>query len=145
MFRSLFALLLAVAIFALPACDTEGNTADLGEFTLALTGFTPHIGHTMYFRLVNDSTGQPVAPVRTVEVTQADFSVTFPQVIDAGQTYHIDFFADVDDNGEADESPSGTPPGVDHTWRKSGTGTAAGLTINFAHDVTWQDITPFET
>jgi hypothetical protein len=139
---ALGALALALAVLA-SSCGGTKNVGTLGNFSMNFTGFTPHLGMTFYLRLVDTTNHTTVSITTPTTITGDAFSVTLPSTITEGHTYDVDFWVDVDGNGTLDHSPSGTPAGVDHSWRKTGTGTAAGLSMTFAHDTNWTDITPW--
>jgi hypothetical protein len=136
------AVLLALLI---AGCSSGGGIVNTtGDFTMNFTGFTPHLGDTLYLKVVNTTTGAVAATMAPRVVTADAFTVSLPGIIDQGDTYRVDFAADDDRNGTIDRSPIGTPAGVDHTWRISNQAAAnADLTINFVHDTNWTDITPF--
>jgi hypothetical protein len=136
----------AIALLAALIASCNGGPGIInttGDFTMDFTGFTPHLGHTFYLKVVDNVTGQTVGTLTPRVVTNDAFSVSLPGIIDQGKTYRVDFAADVDGNGTIDRSPDGTPAGVDHTWRKTFTAAGPDLTASFVHDVAWTDITPF--
>lgn len=134
-------LVLAVALAG--GCGGTKNVATLGNFTMNFSGFTPHIGSMFYLKLVDTTAGSTVALATPAAITADAFSVTFPNIVVSGHTYNVDFWVDTDANGTLDHSPNGTPVGVDHSWRVTGAGTDTGLALNFAHNTSWVDITPY--
>ena len=78
--------------------------------TLNLTAMSPHLGDVMYFRVVNSMTQAELDRTIVSTVSSANFSVVLSG-ISAGVTYHLDFFADFNRNGEYNAPP------VDHAWR----------------------------
>ena len=138
------ALVLACALFALLAGCSNGKTVTKNDFNITYTGFDPHVGEDFYLKVVEVASGDKVGEsVANSTVPSAGFTLNIPDIIEEGKQYNVDFFADVDGNGTADLSPDGTPAGVDHTWRLTGTGTSTGLNLTFAHDTNWTNITPF--
>jgi hypothetical protein len=147
MSRSIRLMLAMLALCGLAVvsagCGGTNNVGTLGNFVITFSGFTPHIGNDFYLKVVDVASGGTVGLATPTAITSDGFSVTLHNIIVSGRAYRVDFWADMDDNGIADRSPNGTPAGVDHTWRLTGTGTASGLAMTFAHDTNWTDITPF--
>jgi len=143
----LLALVLTACLLLIVGCGSSAKNADptLRDFTMNFTGFTPHIGDTFYLRVTDTTTATKtvVGTATPTVLTSANFTVTLAKIIQDGHTYQIDFWADVDGNGTLDHTPNGTPAGVDHSWRKTGIGTATGLSVSFVHDTNWTDITPW--
>lgn len=104
------------------------------DLTLNLTGFTPHTGQAMEFRVIEVATNRTVGVYRTEAVVAPDFTVTIPDVIENGANYQLDFFADFNMNGMYD-----TPP-TDHAWRLTGVGGTSGLTLDFTHNTAFTDV-----
>lgn len=80
------------------------------SFTLNVSNLNPHIGQRFALRVVNKATSREVGRVTIPSVQSANFSVTVPGIL-AGQSYRVDFYADLNGNGRYD-----TPP-TDHAWR----------------------------
>jgi hypothetical protein len=111
------------------AAGSEGS-----GFTLNFTGMTPHVGQLMELRVIKASNGQTVGAYRLGAVPDAAFSLAIPGIIQNGQGYRVDFFADLNGNGTYDAPPA------DHAWQLTGTGTASGLSLDFAHNANFTDI-----
>jgi hypothetical protein len=136
----------AIALLAilLASCSTGGGVVNTsGDFAMNFTGFTPHLGETLYLKVVDTTTNSTAGTMTPRVVTSDAFTVSLPGIIDQGDTYRVDFGVDVDGDGILDRSPDGTPAGVDHTWRKTFTAANADLNVSFVHDTDWTDITPF--
>ena len=97
--------------------------------TLALTGFSPHVGGLFEMRVVDWSDGKEVGRTRVESVAAADFSVSVPG-ISVGGSYNVDFYADLNGNGLYDS------PGTDHAWRMTVENVLGDTTLTFAHSVT---------
>ncbi|MEZ4647901.1 MAG: hypothetical protein R3E97_03795 [Candidatus Eisenbacteria bacterium] len=111
-----------------------GSPAGEGDFSLVLTGMTPHVGQLFELRVKDTETGQTVGQYRLGAVLGADFTVDIPGVIETGRSYTVDFYADMNGDGEYDAPPA------DHAWRETGVGTASGLTVAFTHATNFTDI-----
>ncbi len=109
-------------------------TEPVGDFTFALTGMTPHLNQLFEVRVIKTSNKQTVGAFRLNSITAADYSIVIPRIIDSGETYQVDFYADLNGNSAYNAPPD------DHAWRRTGTGDATGLTLSFAHDTTFTDI-----
>jgi hypothetical protein len=105
-----------------------------GDFALNLTGMTPHVGQLMEVRVIRTPEGKTVGAYRLGAIPGATFSLAIPGIIQSGQSYQVDFFADLNGNKSYDAPPA------DHAWRLTGIGTAAGLSLDFAHNVNFTDI-----
>jgi hypothetical protein len=110
-------------------------------FTFSGTGFTPHLGQLFGLAVYHLSTVPPgvtdrrlVGLYRLAAVPAASFSITIPGIIQAGEDYSVDFFADLNGNEAYDLPPT------DHAWRVDASSDAAGLAVSFAHAVTFTDI-----
>ncbi len=97
------------------------------------SGMTPHLNQTLYLRVVDISTLKEVGRT-SQQITTSGFNVTMP-VLEAGQSYFVDFFADHNSNGRYDAPP------VDHAWRlQLNNAKAGGDTLNFAHNASFTNI-----
>lgn len=142
MLRRFFLLVLVVLCIGAAACTTKSDP-QRGPFSMQFTDFAVHQGDMLYLKVVDVANGNTVGEVTPFEVTNDQFIVDIPGIIENGRQYRIDYFADEDGNGVADRSPIGDPPGVDHTWRRTGTGGPMGLSLSYAHSTDFTDITPF--
>jgi hypothetical protein len=105
-----------------------------GSFTLNFTGMTPHVNQLLEVRVIKVADGQTVGAYRLAVIPGAAFGVSIPGIIENGQEYRVDFFADLNGNGAYDAPPT------DHAWRLTGTGGGSGLTLGFAHNTDFTDI-----
>jgi hypothetical protein len=122
---------------------TDEPPAELEDFVAHFTMFEPHVGQTLYLKVVDTATGLTVGTVTPFEVTSATFDVTLPTILTSGTDYTIDFWADVDGSGTLDATPIGDPVGVDHAWRLNSTADGDGIELTFMHDTNFTDIRPF--
>lgn len=113
---------------------------ELEDFNIDFTDFGVHSGHNFYLK-VKDSEGETVATATTFLITEAGFNVSLPGILTSGEEYNVDFWADVDGNGELDGTPLNG--GMDHAWRLTATANDDGIDLDFAHDTNFTDIRPF--
>lgn len=135
-------------------CGTDQEMPPVGKKTyslqLDLRNFTPHMSQKIEGRVVNEVTGEEVA--RVTATGDANVTLFFGKVLVEGDTYRIDFYADLDRN-ETYSPPVGEPPTAwpDHQWRLTSKTDfaegAAGLAnvsgdvrITMAHNARWTDI-----
>lgn len=91
----------------------------------------PHIGQNLYFRVVDKSNDMEVGRTSLL-LTVPDFTLGVGG-IQAGSSYNLDFYADLNKNGRYDF------PG-DHTWRISLDSVEGDTTVAFAHNTDFTDI-----
>ena len=102
---------------------------------------TPHVGQQMGIRVVNSASGAEAAKLTILAIPSADFTQEI-LCLEAGQSYNVDFYADLNGNGMYD------PPPTDHAWRRTVEG-GSDQTIQFTHvleftDINWPNLeTPF--
>ena len=111
-----------------------GTPSGMGDFSLELTGMTPHVGQLFELRVKDTESGQTVGQYRLGAVAGPDFTLDIPGIIEMERSYTVDFYADLNGDGEYDAPPT------DHAWRETGMGTASGLTIAFTHATNFTDI-----
>ena len=127
---ALVALLLAVA------CTKDDATSPKRyPLTVNFANMNPHVGQDFYLRVVHEATGVEVGFTELEPITTANFSLTVPDVLVAGESYRVDFYADLNGNYAYDAPP------VDHAWRRlTGPVGAGPYVIDFTHDTIWVDI-----
>lgn len=127
---------LAALTLVAALCGCSGSDATTPErfgVTVSMEAMNPHVGQTLQLRVVHAETMVEVGYAKVAPITAADFTVDVPDVLIMGETYYIDFYADMNMNGRYDAPP------VDHAWRF--VRTAAGpVSITFVHDTNWTDI-----
>jgi hypothetical protein len=96
------------------------------------TGMNPHIGQSLFFRVVDISDNSEVGRTSVV-VTSPDFSLKIGGIVPGG-SYNLDFFADLNKNGRYDAPPA------DHAWRITLDTVKGDTTVPFAHNVSFTDI-----
>jgi hypothetical protein len=118
----------ALLLFALPAAAQY-------NLTMNMTNFTPtHENQLFKLRVVKTSDGSELAEFVLERIVNGDFSTKFNNILQAGETYNIDAFADFNNNMLYDAPP------VDHAWRIVLSGVASDTTIELRHTPTWTDI-----
>lgn len=96
------------------------------DLTLQFSDMTPHVGHPLYIRVIDKSTGMETARTMLPSILAASFDVTLPALLD-GRSYRVDFFADANSNGLYDVPP------VDHVWQLNVDNVSGDVSVPFAH------------
>ncbi len=111
--------------------DISGDRFDdHGEkFTLVVSGsgFAPHEGQalTVAFLEAGDDSAKGT---QSTTITGGDFTVTFPDVLEAGRAYTVKYYADLSGNETCD-----TPP-IDHGWSASVPAVTGDVTLPVTHN-----------
>lgn len=103
------------------------------SFTLSLANMDPHVGQRFAVRVVNKTTNREVGRVTIPAIQSPNFAITVPG-IRAGQSYNVDFYADLNSNGRYD-----TPP-TDHAWRISIDNVTNDTVREFTHNTNFTAI-----
>jgi hypothetical protein len=102
--------------------------------TLNLSGMTPHLGQKFEARLVNINRNMKEAGRVTVNnVGSASFQVKLP-FAEAGHSYYVEFYADMNGNGRFDPAPA------DHTWNLEAMNINGDVSLNFVYSTDFADI-----
>ena len=97
------------------------------------SGMNPHVGQMLTLYVRDQASGTYLDTVIIGSIEDAEFDVE-SHVVDAGNSYTVDFYADHYGNGSYD------PPPTDHAWRLE-TGVALGdLDLDFVHNTNFTDI-----
>ena len=130
-----------------PGMETNGVGMAAAELNLA--PFAPHAGQRIEARIVDVDTGDEVGRVDVVGAPEVTLS--FGNVLTMGSSYRVDFYADLDGNGEY-TPPVGEPAASfpDHQWSIDGANAADGsaglsgvsgdVSITMGHNANWVDI-----
>ena len=97
------------------------------------SGMTPHVGQmlTLYVRDLASGTYLDTVVIASIEAAEFDVE---SHVVEAGNSYMVDFFADHNGSGTYDAPPT------DHAWRLE-TGVAMGdVDLDFVHNTNFTDI-----
>ena len=99
------------------------------------SGMNPHLGEMLTLFVRGKTTGNYLDTVVVEQIDTTDFDV-YSYVIEPGENYLVDFYADHNGNGVYDAPP------VDHAWRIE-TGLAMGdVDLTFEHNTNFTDILP---
>ncbi len=101
------------------------------RLTVHFTGMNPHIGQSLSLAVINSVSGIETDKVETI--VEEEFMV-HAYGIEPGESYHIDFFADHNQNGSYDAPPA------DHAWRLELNNVTGDTTLNFEHNTNFTDI-----
>ena len=133
--RLIPAVLALTCLGLLMGCGTKDVTTPARyALTMNFYSMTPHVGQDFHLRVWHVDTGVEIVHLELEPITAADFTLTAPDILIAGETYYVDFFADLNANYAYDAPP------VDHAWRRTVVAAAGGSTLNFTHDTNWWDI-----
>ena len=116
--------------------DTDSGGGGGGPYDMYVTGSdweTVHLGEDVYVNLVKDSDSSVVDTYTTVVDATGVFTTTFVGVLEHGEDYTLDFYADRNNNGACDPVPT------DHVWHESKGTATADLIVTATHDGATQD------
>ena len=113
---------------------TTGGTPAKFSLTVKLTGFAPHVGQKIvawvYVLPAKTKVGEGNIP----SLPSANDSIVIPGILDAGSSYQIDLWADLDGNGTCD------PPPTDHSWRLTANNVTGDTTVEQVHNTTFTPV-----
>ncbi|NQV51379.1 MAG: T9SS type A sorting domain-containing protein [Candidatus Marinimicrobia bacterium] len=101
---------------------------------LNFINFGPHLGQLFQVRVELTSTGEQVAFEEVAAISEAAFDITFMHILESGETYNIEYWADFSGNGSYD-----APPG-DHAWRNTASNISGDQSLTLTHNTNWVDI-----
>ena len=104
----------------------------LSNLTVKFTNMATHTGQKLFLRVVDISNMMETGRTVVNSVTDV-FDVVIPAII-AGNSYYVDFFVDVNNNGLYDSPPT------DHTYRILLNNALGNDVLNFAHNTSFTDI-----
>ncbi len=102
------------------------------QFILNLTNMNPHVGQKFEMRVVEDESGKEVARKKLDSIIVPNFQVAVAG-IKPGKEYHVDFYADLNQNGLYDVPPT------DHAWRERFSSNG-DTQVDFNHNTSFVDI-----
>lgn len=126
--KKIYAAIIMVSVCLLALVSSHAQNT----VTIDFTGMDPHVGQSLFFRVVDVSDGSEVGRTSVV-IASADFSLAVAGIV-PGSSYNLDFYADFNDNGKYDA------PSTDHAWRILVEDVAGDVTVDFAHNTTFTDI-----
>ncbi|MEM9188137.1 MAG: hypothetical protein AAGF12_03115 [Myxococcota bacterium] len=109
----------------------------MGTFLYSLVDFSAHVNELLELALIDDSSGAVVGYFRLPAVIEQDFSIEIPNIVNQGQTYTVEFYADDNVDGVYTTSPD------DHSWIEQYTADANGIEELFSHNFEFADLTVF--
>lgn len=98
-----------------------------------LSGMDPHVGQLLEARLINKANMMEVDRLAIDPVPSADFEIHFENIME-GENYWIDMYADFNENGYYDGTPT------DHAWRLSFNNAMNGDMQDFIHNTNFDEI-----
>jgi hypothetical protein len=114
-----------------PAGPESGKTHSL---TMDFSRMQDLKGLVFSLSIINISTRETVVETTFVFPDQNTYSLSFAQVLDSGQSYNIDFSADLNKNGDYDAPP------LDMAWRLVCLGVSEDIHFSFSPNVDYTDI-----
>ena len=133
----LVSAVLALALGSvLLGCEGRHDSAVPARYaaTVDFQGMAPHMGQLLELRVVHSATGEEVGYWKVPQITSPNFVVTVPDCLIVGESYYVDFYADLNRDGHYD-----TPP-TDHAWRRWIGPVSGPMVLSFTHDAIWIDI-----
>ena len=103
--------------------------------TVNFNGMNPHVGQLFMLYVVDVADNMVVDSVTIDEIPSPDYSVHSAS-LEHGKTYHINFFADFNDNKMYDAPPT------DHAWQMILENAMGDTTLTFIHNTSFTDIFP---
>jgi ligand-binding sensor domain-containing protein len=115
--------------------DDAYNTPRL---TLLFEKMNPHVGQKFEVRVKDTENGNEVGRHSMTEVPGPDFEISLNSLL-KGRSYQIEFYADLNGNGEYDDPPA------DHAWRMGLSPARGNDTLSFEHHMNFASLewTPF--
>ena len=130
--------LIALSAVILAACGSDTATTDVenGPYTLTFAGdgtfAAAHAGQALRLALVSDRGERLDVRVNTVGSGDPAFSFTFPDALDSGASYAVDYW--IDSNFEGGAAGYCDEPGIDHQWSEPIGPVEGDVDLTVAHD-----------
>lgn len=105
------------------------------RLTVNFQAMNPHVGQTFTLYVVDTSGEMFLDTIVVDEIENPDFIIR-SYAIEHGGSYHINFWADHNSNGEYDAPPT------DHAWQILLEDVAGDTTLTFVHNTQFTDIFP---
>jgi uncharacterized protein (DUF2141 family) len=121
-----------VLVVGLAACgggDDGGGGGGGGPFALTFDGtmYTPHSGMTLDIQVIDNADGS-IIKSDSAGITGDTISFTWPDLLEAGGSYDVRWYVDVDGNGFCNQPPE------DHSWVRTISDVSADVTLTHPHD-----------
>lgn len=117
--------------FSLVTLPGNSSSNPLSTLTINFSGMTPHVGQTLYLRVIDKLNRKEVG--RRSTTISENFALDLDVIIQ-GSSYIIDFFADHNGNGLYDIPPT------DHAWRMELDDAQGNDVLEFSHNTDFTDI-----
>lgn len=114
--------------------DTPAMDGEKYSISIDFTAFAPHVGQKMELRVLDLVSWREVVRTGLDAIDAADFNVTLLNVLDEGGDYWVEFYADLNGNGEYDAPP------VDHAWRLPVLDVMENVSASVGHSTDFADI-----
>ncbi|MFH2005878.1 MAG: hypothetical protein ABI333_04735 [bacterium] len=120
--------LLVTSLF-LARCGDDGGVADDGPYDLIFSGasYDPHEGQQLFVAVVDVAAGTIVAAEQAT-VTGGSFDFTWIDLLEKGRDYRLDFFADLNQDGDCNPAPE------DHVWSTSISAASGDQDVEVTHN-----------
>lgn len=116
--------------FTPAACDSF-DVALTFDLTFDGVSYAPHNGDDLYLAVVRTDDSEVLA-TDMVNISGGEFSFSWTDILEEGTAYHIDFYADTDDNG--------TCGGADHIWREVIPAVTDDVTVVNTHGIIFEPL-----
>ncbi|MBN2009747.1 hypothetical protein JW960_10430 [candidate division KSB1 bacterium] len=103
------------------------------KLTLYFEGFTPHVGQPLFIRVIEKARAVEVGRQYYPVITDPAFDIDL-YVLIAGNSYQIDYYADLNLNGEYDAPPT------DRAWRTEVGPVSGDTEMTLTHNTNFTDI-----
>ncbi len=110
---------------------TVNEVMQENTLTVNFSGMTPHVDQDLWLSVTNTQSGMELYRVK--KTVEESFSIEVMGIED-GESYNIDFYADLNENGAYDAPPT------DHAWRIELMNVDGDEIVDFAHNTTFTDI-----
>ena len=119
-----------------PGSSSDVPSGEAAKFSLHMniTGMSPHTGQYFEISVVDVATDSVVANEDIASIVDPDFEYVFMHALDAGASYNIDMWADLNTNGSYDAPPT------DHSWRIELNNVSDNTAQNFQHNTDFTDL-----
>jgi hypothetical protein len=116
-----------------PEDSGVGSDSTTYDLVLGGSGYTPHIGNTVAGAVL-DAAGAVVATDSATMGDDGELSLTFVDALEAGGTYRVDWYADLNANGQCDAAPT------DHQWSAAIEAVTGDVEVTYDHDTNFADV-----
>ena len=119
-----------------PGSSSDVPSGEAAKFSLHMniTGMSPHTGQYFEISVVDVVTDSVVASEEIASIVDPDFEYVFMHALDAGASYNIDMWADLNANGSYDAPPT------DHSWRVELINVSDNTSQAFQHNTDFTDL-----